>query len=94
MTMQDMPRPRFDPTVNLGHVLSILAFIGMALGGYISMKSDIDTVKVEVSKVKQETAQMTAALGQLTQLLIDAGRQDERIQALIGRVDRLERKPH
>jgi hypothetical protein len=34
---------------------------------------------------------MTAALGQITQILVEAARQEERITALSGRVDRVER---
>lgn len=90
--MTDMPRPKFDPTVNLGHVLSILSFIGMAVAAYYAMKSDIQSVELRMVTVEKTTSDLANSMTRLTDVVVAAARQDERMNAFHARIDRLERE--
>lgn len=90
--MTDMPRPKFDPTVNLGHVLSILSFIGMAVAAYYAMKSDIQAVELRMVTVEKTTSELANSMTRLTDVVVSAARQDERMNALTTRIERIERE--
>lgn len=89
--MNDIPRPRFDPTVNLGHVLSILAFVGMAVMAYYAMKGDIDKLEARMVMMEKSGAEMAGSITRLTEVVVITARQDERINSLNARIDRVER---
>jgi hypothetical protein len=89
--MNDIPRPRFDPTVNLGHVLSILSFVGMAVAAYYAMKGDIDKLESRMVTVERTAGDVASSVSRLTDVVVITARQDERLNALGARVDRIER---
>lgn len=91
MTMQDIPRFRFDPTINLGHILSAMTIVALGIGGWFALKGDVSSVKTEVAAVRQSTVELTAKVGQITEVLVTTARQEEKINALNGRVERVER---
>jgi hypothetical protein len=41
------PRVRFNPEVNLGHVLQILFLVGSVFGAYVSIQKDLSTQHAE-----------------------------------------------
>ena len=90
--MTEIPRPKFDPTVNLGHVLSILSFVGMAVAAYYAMKSDIQAVELRMVAVEKTAGELANSMKQLTDVVVAAARQDERMNALTNRIERLERE--
>lgn len=73
----------YDPTVNLGHVISILSFALLGVGAYYDIKSDVRDISTRV-EVKWEQ-----------QKLIDAN-QDERVMEIKSTVqsstDQINRK--
>lgn len=91
MTMNDIPRPRFDPTINLGHVLSILSFLVMAAAGYFAMKGDIDKLDMRLVTVEKSGHDLIQSVSRLADVMVITARQDERINALGSRVERIER---
>lgn len=42
-----LPRVRFNPEVNLGHILQIIALTGAVITGYISLEKDMASMRAE-----------------------------------------------
>jgi hypothetical protein len=71
-----MTHPRFDPTINLGHLISAAVVISAIVGGwYVS--------DYRLTKVEQK-------LDALSTLVVEAARVDERMKEFSRRLDRLE----
>jgi hypothetical protein len=80
-------RPKFDPTINYGHVFTIVSFILAGAGAYYGMRAELQGVDQRVAKIEN-------TLQQLANVLVLTARQDERLIAIERRVDRLEQMPH
>jgi hypothetical protein len=76
-------KPKFDPTINYGHVLTIVSFVLAGAGAYYGMKAELQGVDQRVAKIEN-------TLQQLANVLVLTARQDERLIAIERRVDRLE----
>lgn len=94
------PTPRFDPTINLGHVLTACAFLASAGGAYFALKSDISTMAYRVTTIEVAAARTSEAIERLTAVIVTAARQEERVTYIERRIDaserrleRLERRP-
>ena len=81
--MPRQSRPRFDPTINYGHVLTAVSFIMAGIGAYFGMSAELRNVDQRVAKIEN-------TLQQLANVLVLTARQDERLIAIERRVDRLE----
>jgi hypothetical protein len=77
------PKPRFDPTINYGHVLTAVSFIAAGAGAYYGMRAELHHVDQRVEKIE-------STLQQLTNVVVLTARQDERLNAIERRVDRIE----
>jgi hypothetical protein len=77
-------KPRFDPTINYGHILTAVTFIVAGSTAFIGMKAELHNVDQRVAKIE-------ATLQQLANVVVLTARQDERLNAIERRVDRLER---
>ncbi|CAL80519.1 hypothetical protein BRADO6929 [Bradyrhizobium sp. ORS 278] len=90
MINDDVPtskhRARFDPTINYGHVLTVVSFVIAGAGAYFGMR-------VELEGVDQRVAKIESTLQQLASVLVVTARQDERLIAIERRVDWLEEAP-
>src|SRR5260370_4824150 len=42
-----MPRIRFNPEINLGHILQIFALNGAVITGYVSLQRDMSSMRAE-----------------------------------------------
>ena len=42
-----IPRIRFNPEINLGHILQIIALTGAVITGYVSLQSDLASMRAE-----------------------------------------------
>jgi hypothetical protein len=76
-------RPKFDPTINYGHVLTALSIIIAGTGAYYGMSAELHHVDQRVAKIE-------ATLQQLANVMVLTARQDERLISIERRVDRLE----
>ena len=76
-------KPRFDPTINYGHVLTASSFIMAGIGAYFGMSAELRSVDQRVAKIE-------STLQQLANVLVLTARQDERLIAIERRADRLE----
>ncbi len=79
-------RPKFDPTINYGHVLTVVSFMLAGAGAYYGMRAELQGVDQRVAKIEN-------TLQQLANVLVLTARQDERLIAIERRVDRLEQVP-
>jgi hypothetical protein len=76
-------KPRFDPTINYGHIVTAGSFIVAGLAAFFGMKAELDSVDQRVAKIE-------TTLQQLANVVVQTARQDERLNAIERRVDRLE----
>ena len=79
-------KPKFDPTINYGHVLTALSIVIAGTGAYYGMSSELHNVDQRVAKIE-------ATLQQLANVMVLTARPDERLIAIERRVDRLEEAP-
>jgi hypothetical protein len=77
------PRPRFDPTINYGHILTALSFIIAGVGAYYGLRAELGNVDQRVAKIE-------STLQQLANVVVLTARQDEKLNAIERRVDRIE----
>lgn len=72
---QTHPKRRFvhfDPTLNSGHVLTIITLLGVGIGGYTTVATDRATNKLEVEQVKKDAqAEKVATKESLVELKTD-----------------------
>lgn len=74
--MQSIPRPRFDATLNWGHLVIAITFLVTATGQWMLTDYRLKSVEEQVKS--------------LSTLVVTTARIDERMNELGRRVDRLE----
>jgi hypothetical protein len=84
LTRGRQPKPRFDPTINYGHILTVISFVAAAAVAYFGMRAELHNVDYRVAKIEN-------TLQQLANVIVLTARQDERLTAVERRVDRLEK---
>ncbi len=52
------PRPRFDPTINYGHVLTAVSFLVAALAAYYGTRAELMSVDQRVAKIETTLQQL------------------------------------
>jgi hypothetical protein len=77
------PKPRFDPTINYGHILTAVSFIIAGAGAYYGMRAELQSVDQRVAKIE-------VTLQQLANVVVLTARQDEKLNGIERRVDRIE----
>jgi len=80
-----MSSVKFDPTINLGHILSTLTAIGAIVGVYVAVRLEVNTVTVKVAGIER-------TLDGLGRVLEINARQDQRLDDISRRLDRIETK--
>tara|TARA_R110000868_G_scaffold245065_1_gene501566 strand:+ start:185 stop:439 length:255 start_codon:yes stop_codon:yes gene_type:complete len=76
--MVDNSKPRIDPTINIGHLISLGGVLLLAIGGYYSFSNRLVNVETQLSRI--------------TSVLEASIRQDEQIKNLRDRVNKIESK--
>ena len=76
-------RPKFDPTINYGHILTALTLIIAGAGAYFGMRAELQNVDLRVAKLE-------STLQQLASVVVLTARQDEKLIGMERRLDRLE----
>lgn len=79
----------FDPTINLGNILTIAGFI---VGGWVfiwAMRSRLDVLTVEIRVLKENSVEQNKQLIEFAKALVSLARQEERVSALERRIDDL-----
>jgi len=80
------PKPLFDRTITYGHILTAISFVIAGTAAFFG-------IKAELQNVDQRVARIEATLQQLADVVVQTARQDERLNAIERRVDRLEQAP-
>lgn len=76
-------KPLLDRTITYGHILTAISFIIAGTAAFFGMK-------VELQNLDQRVAKIEAMLQQLASVVVQTARQDERLNAIERRVDRIE----
>lgn len=78
-------KPRFDPTINYGHLLTAASVIIAGASAYFGMRAELVYVDHRVAKIEN-------TLHQLASVVVLTARQDEKLNAIERRVDRIEKE--
>jgi hypothetical protein len=70
-------KPRFDPTINYGHVLTVSSFLIAAASAYYGMRAELQNVDLRVAKIESTLQQVANVLVQSAR----QGREDDRDRA-------------
>jgi hypothetical protein len=81
--MAENHKPRFDPTVNLGHLLTFLGFILAGYAAFTAVKSELSAVGVRVAGMEKQVDRITEVL------VLNATMQAEVVE-LRRRLDRID----
>lgn len=73
----------FDWTISLGHILTIIGFVGTAVGVIFAVRRDVSVLSARLEPIEEAVKALTAAL-------TDVARHDERIKAVERDVQRLD----
>ncbi len=78
-------RIRFDPTVNLGHILTFLGFISLGIGAYQNLDKRVTVVEVrQVAQDRRDDAQDSAMKDSLAAVYASQRRIEDKLDALIA----------
>jgi hypothetical protein len=84
-----MSGPKFDPTINLGHLITICVLMFGLLAGWYGLKEEVRSVKAEVTAVAVRVAvtersydRLAASIERLSLIFETSARIDERLKAL------------
>jgi hypothetical protein len=77
-----MSGPKFDPTINLGHILTIGAFMVAAFGTWYGLKADVNAVAVRVVAIERGYDRMAQSIDRLSSIIETSARIDERLKAI------------
>jgi len=78
-----------DYSISLSTILQSLAYIGVAIGFFIAMRSDINVLKHDIEALREIQGNTTHALDNLSTILTQVAVQDNRINMLEKQIDEL-----
>jgi hypothetical protein len=86
-----MPRPRFSPEVNFGHIMQaavlVLTIGGGAITSYISLRGDIEQLRVDLSvQIAAHELRIEAAERALEQRRLDDRDFQAEMRTALGRI--------
>lgn len=85
-------RPRFDPVIHLGHLLTAGSFIIFGIGAWYGVKSDIASVEFRVAAMERSVTKLAGAMEKIADKAVIDAQQSERINGLDRRVDSNDRR--
>jgi hypothetical protein len=72
-----MAGPHFDPTLNLGHLLTIIALLGSVAGAYYSLQGAVQLDEQRITTLEKQASSsisfQSAVLDKLTSIQVDIG---------------------
>jgi len=92
MSESAAPKPRFDPTINLGHLLTFGGFILAGVGAWYGVKSEVANIEYRISSIDKTVERLTTNVEKLTAITVVTARQDEQLSSLKMRIDAIERR--
>lgn len=103
MTMNDLPRPRFEPTINFGHILILVGWLvgGAATGTgiYLALKSEIGQLRADqalmslrIAGVERGQDKLASGFERMTEILTSDARQNARLDSVEMRLGSIEHR--
>ena len=104
MTMNDIvPRPRFEPTYNFGHILILVGWlVGGATTGvgiYLALKAEISQLRADqallslrMMAVEKGQDKLAAGFDRMTEILTSDARQNARLDSVEQRIGAVEHR--
>ena len=86
------PKARFDPTINLGHLITFGGFILAGVGAWYGVKSEVANIEYRISSIDKTVERLTTNVEKLTAITVVTARQDEQLSSLKMRLDAIERR--
>lgn len=83
---------KFDPTINLGHILTFAGFILAGIGAWYGVKSELQGVEYRITSIEKTAERLTVNVEKLTTITVITARQDEQLGAMKMRIDSLEKR--
>ena len=81
--------PTIEYAISLGNIITILAVVGSVFTFIWTMKSDILTIRIDVSYLQDSLKTLTETFSQLGKILTQIAVQDQRINMVEKRVDEI-----
>jgi hypothetical protein len=75
-----MPQPRFDPTINLGHILTFLGFMAAGFGAYSSVRAEMAVYQVQIGGVEKRLDTLSTVVIQNTRLEVEVSEMRRRLE--------------
>ena len=85
-------KPHFDPTFNIGHLLTAGTIAVGIIGAYFGLDSKLGRIDDRVTAQDRAIERMAGAVEKLTAVTIITARQDERMDAMGRRIESVERR--
>jgi len=79
----------FDATINLGQIITLVGMVAAGSLAFGAVRADVWNIKSDVQRLNDRLDEAAAELRKQTEILIQLGRQDERLNMLTRRVDAL-----
>lgn len=92
MSESAAPKARFDPTINLGHLITFGGFILAGVGAWYGVKSEVANIEYRISSIDKTVERLTTNVEKLTAITVVTARQDEQLSSLKMRLDAIERR--
>ncbi|AVT76653.1 hypothetical protein RPPS3_25900 [Rhodopseudomonas palustris] len=104
MTMNDIvPRPRFEPTYNFGHILILIGWLAGGIGGgfgvYLTLRTEMSQLRSELAlislrmmAVEKGQDKLAAGFDRMTEILTSDARQNVRLDSVETRLGAIEHR--
>jgi uncharacterized membrane-anchored protein len=80
----------FDPSINLGHILSFIGLVGAVALGFAALKGRLGAIEISSQRQTTDINDIKADLKALNNVVIQVATQNQRIDNMGDRVNRLE----
>lgn len=87
-----MPSPRFDPTINLGHIFTFFGFLLAAAGAYYGIRMETQAISFKVDATAERVVKMEGRVEEITDLMLVDARREAEIKALRDKVAELNQR--
>jgi predicted transcriptional regulator len=85
-------RPRYDPVIHLGHILTAVSFIVFGIGAWYGIKSDVNVIQFRVSNMEDSLKTLATTMNTLANKAIVDTAQNEKLLAFEKRIQSNEMK--
>lgn len=81
---------QFDGTINLGHILTVITFVGVMLGGWYAMRTQLELLNSRVQNLNEKANGLAQELAKQTEILTRLGQQETELRDLRAQVQRIQ----